>query len=165
MSTPILRRRVTASALACAAVFALGACGTSFSAQTNQQYQAAEGANARGDVDAMNTVVVADEAGTGVVSVGLVNKTDAKQTLTGITITTADGSKIAVSAPAADVEIGPGDIVTLGSSDELAFRIAEGAEAGDYVTISFAFSDARATEVKAPTVMRNHTYESVVASS
>lgn len=164
MSTPTLRRRVTATALASAAVLALGACGTSFSAQTNQQYQAAEGANVRGDVDAMNTVLVADESGTAVVSAGLVNKTDAEQTLTGVTIN-AGGQQLKVEPPASEIVIAPGRIVTLGSTADNAFKVLSNAKAGAYVTFTFTFSDAKDTVVEAPTVARSATYESVVPAN
>jgi len=160
-----LIRRATASAIAATAVIALSACGTSFSAQTNQQYQAAEGTNQRGEVDSMNTVLVADDAGTAVVSAGLVNQTDTAQTLTDVTITTADGTTLDVTPPAGDVTIQPGKIVTLGSDSANLFGVAADAVAGRYVTITFEFSDAEDTRVDAPTVARNHTYESVVPYS
>lgn len=156
----ILRRPAAAGAFALTAVFALGACGTSFNAQTNQQYQAAEGANQRGDVNSMNTVIVVGEDGTGVVSAGLVNKTDDEQTLSEITVADADGQELEVSAPSEDVTIRSGAIVTLGSSEENVFSV-EGAEAGDYVTVTLSFEDAAETEVNTPVVERSETYEEV----
>ncbi len=161
-----LRRRVTASVLAATAALTMGACGTNFSAQTNQQYQAAEGANSRGEVDVMNTVLVADEDGAGVVSAGVVNQTDDPQTITAVTITTGDGQSLTVEAPKTPVEVPAGDIVTLGQTGgDALYVVPEGAEAGDYVTISLTFSDAPATEVDAPTVARSETYAEVAPAS
>jgi len=160
-----IRRRTTAAAVAAAATLALSACGTNFSAQTNQQYQAAEGANQRGEVDSMNTVLVADEDGKAVVSAGLVNKTDEEQKLTGVSITTKDGRQLTVESPGGDVTIAAGKITTLGSDAANAFTVPADAKAGDYVTITFSFSGAQDTEVDAPTVARSATYDSVVPAS
>lgn len=158
----MIRRRTTVSAVAAAAVLGLSACGTSFNAQTNQQYQAAEGANQRGEVDAMNTVLVADEDGTGVLAAGLVNKTDSAQKLTRVTITTSDGKQLTVDAPAEAVTIAPGKIVSLGQTEADAFSVPDGAAAGRYVTVTFSFSHARDTEVDAPSAARSDTYENIV---
>lgn len=158
----MIRRRTTVSAVVAAAVLGLSACGTNFSAQTNQQYQAAEGANQRGEVDAMNTVLVADEDGTGVLAAGLVNKTDSAQKLTGVTITTSDGKQLTVDAPAEAVTVPAGKIVSLGQADTDAFSVPEGAAAGRYVTVTFSFSNAQDTVVEAPSAARSDTYENIV---
>lgn len=159
MSIP---RRLLTGALVLTSTLAIGACGTSFDAATNQQYQAAEGANARSEVNSMNTVVVADESGSGVLSAGLVNETETEQTLTGITVTTSAGEELEIEPPAEDVVIPALGLVTLGSSEETAFTVPLGAEAGTYVTVVLTFSDAVDTEVQTPVVDRSETYESVV---
>src|SRR4051794_15688522 len=71
--SPVRRRRLAAASLAVTTMLSLGACGTGFSAQTNQVYQPAVGADARGDVDALNTLLVANPNGSATVSVGLQN--------------------------------------------------------------------------------------------
>ena len=62
MST-VRRRRIAATALATTALLSLGACGTSFNAQTSKVYQAAVGADHRGELDVMNTQLVANDDG------------------------------------------------------------------------------------------------------
>src|SRR4051794_11198165 len=64
----VRRRRIAAAAIATTALLTLGACGTSFNAQTSKVYQASVGADHRGDLDVMNTLLVANEDGSATLS-------------------------------------------------------------------------------------------------
>ena len=89
-----VRRRLAAT-FATTTLLALSACG--FDAQTNQQYQAAVGANLYGDVDVLNSVLVANDDGSATVSAGFVNNTDDEQGLSSVSVTTMDGNELAGS--------------------------------------------------------------------
>src|SRR4051812_25970239 len=80
------RSRRLAAVAALLAVPALSSCGVNFSAQTDQVYTPAEGANDRsGDVDVLNALIVSDQEGTGRFIAGFSNNKDKEQTLTGVT--------------------------------------------------------------------------------
>ena len=70
MST-VRRRRIAATALAMTAALTLGGCGTSFNAQTTHIYQPAVGANHHGEMDVLNTLLVANDDGSATLSAGI----------------------------------------------------------------------------------------------
>ena len=163
MST-VRRRRLAAAALATTALLTLGGCGTGFSAQTNQVYQAGVGANHRGEMDVLNTLFVANEDGSATLSAAIVNNTDSEEELASITATTLDGKELAVRNTKLKAQpIPAGDLTLVGrASDTQAFWISEGATAGDYVRVTLIFKDAAPVTIEAPVVARKAEYDKVV---
>ncbi|MEV7398601.1 hypothetical protein [Aeromicrobium sp. NPDC092404] len=162
MST-VRRRRIAATALATTALLTLGACGTSFDAQTNQVYQAAVGADHRGDIDALSTLLVANEDGSASLSTSLINNTDEGHELTSVEATTMDGKPLEVRS-GEPLEV-PRDVVTpVGAATSPdGFWITEGAAAGDYVRLTLTFTDSAPITIEAPVVTRTAEYAGVGA--
>lgn len=173
MST-VRRRRLAATALATTALLTLGGCGTGFSAQTSQVYQAGVGANHRGEMDVLNTLFVANEDGSATLSTAIVNHTDDEQRLASVTATTLDGKQLDVTAPntkLAPLPLRAGDLTPVGeASDTRAFWISKGATAGDYVRVTLTFSGPTAKQtaapvtIEAPVVTRTAEYDKVVGA-
>ena len=157
-----VRRRLAAT-FAATALLALSACG--FEAQTNQQYQAAAGANSHGDVDVLNAMVVANEDGSGTVSAALVNKTDDQQSLSSVTATTLTGDELPVRGLRSLLPLPSQVLANLGfATDAGGFVITEGAEAGRYVKLTFSFTDAAAVTIEVPVVARTAEHEKVTGN-
>jgi copper(I)-binding protein len=152
--SPVRRRGLSAAALAVTAGLTLSACGTSFGAQTNQVYQPAVGANARGDVDSHNTQLVGNGDGSATLTAALVNNLDEEQTLTSVEVTDDKGDALTVRSPKTALPLPSGTLVTLGRADTAVYIVTEGAEPGDYVDITLTFSDSGPLSVKAPVVAR-----------
>lgn len=151
----VRRRSIAAASLAIAATCLLSACGTSFGAQTNQVYQPAVGANERGDVESHNTLLVANRDGSATLSAGVVNSLDTDQTLTGVAVTTADGTELTVRSPKIALPLPSLLLVTLGgTTDGSVFVVTEGAEPGAYVSVTYSFSDSAPLTVNSPVVSR-----------
>ncbi|WP_332641645.1 hypothetical protein [Aeromicrobium sp.] len=159
-----VRRRLAAT-FAATTLLALSACG--FEAQTNQQYQAAVGANVFGDVDVLNALLVANEDGSATVSAGFVNKTGEEQRLASVTITTLAGEELVVRSPKLPALPIPVDILTtLGSAgDTASFTVTQGAEAGYYVRATFTFSDSAPVTIEIPVVARTADYDKVTGGT
>ena len=155
MST-VRRRRLAATALATTAVLALGGCGTGFSAQTSQVYQAGVGANHRGDIDVLNTLFVANEDGSATLSASIVNNTDAADELSSITVTTLDDKPLEVSGTEG-VKLPAG-----GLTSAEGFWITKGATAGDYVKVTLTFGTTAPVTIEAPVVTRTAEYDKVI---
>lgn len=146
------RRTIAAIALAVSAPFALSACGTSFGAQTNQQYQAGVGANLRtGPVGVYNGLFVDNGDGTATFSGGLL-ATEA-QTIESVTV---DGAAKKLARP---ISLKPGALLTLGSAGEIIVR--SDIAAGDYVTINFAATPGGDVSLEVPVVRRTDMYADV----
>lgn len=153
--TSVRRRRLSAATLVAIAGLTLSACGTGFDAQTNQVYQPAVGANARGDVESHNTQLVENGDGSATLSAAVVNTLEDDQTLTGVEVANEDGESLTVRAPKIALPLASGQLVTLGGVDtEGVYVVTEGAEPGDYVTITLSFSDSAPLEIQAPVVAR-----------
>jgi hypothetical protein len=152
----VRRRRLAATALATTALLALGACGTGFSAQTNQVYQAGTGANHRGELDVLNTLFVANDDGTATLSASIVNNTDHQQELTSVEVTTLDGKQLEVKSTKKRLPLKPGILSLVGG-----FWITKDATAGDYVKATLSFSDAAPVTIEAPVVTRTAEYDKV----
>lgn len=147
------RRTLAAIVLAASAPFALSACGTSFGAQTNQQYQAGVGSNLRsGPVGVYNGLFVDNGNGTLTFSGGLLAEQD--QTIESVTV---DGA--AKKLPSA-ISLKADELLTLGTTGEIIVK-SDDLEAGDYVTVSFAASPAGDISLEVPIVERTETYASV----
>lgn len=149
--------------MAATALLTLGACTRGFDAQTNQQYQAAVGANSHGDVDVLNALLVANEDGSSTVSAAFVNKTDTEQRLASVTVTTLTGEELVVRSPKLPPLPIPTDVITaLGSAgDTASYTVTQGAEAGLYVKVTFTFSDASPVTMEVPVVARTAEYDKV----
>ena len=151
----VRRRRLTAVSLAVVAGLSLSACGTSFGAQTNQVYQPAVGANERGDVESHNTLLVGNRDGSATISAGLLNDLDTDQTLTSVTVADDAGDALTVRSPKIALPLPSGVLATLGGvTDGAVFVVTEGAEPGDYVDVTFSFSDSGPLTVHTPVVSR-----------
>jgi hypothetical protein len=136
------------------ATLTLGACGTSFGAQTNKVYQPAAGANARGDVESHNTLLVGNGDGSATLSAALLNNLDDEQTLTSVEVTTGDGDALTVRSPKIALPVTSGVLTPLGTAEDAAFVVTEGAEPGDYVSVTYTFSDSGPLTVETPVVER-----------
>jgi hypothetical protein len=157
-----LRRPITLAAAVAAAALALGGCSdTNFGAQTNQQYQPAVGANHRGDVNVLNTLLVANGNGSATVSAGVVNTTDDTDAITGITATTLGGDQLRVTGPESDVAIDPETNVALGRTGEEAVFVVADAPVGQYVRLTVTFETAQPATIEAPVVTRTEAYADV----
>jgi hypothetical protein len=147
------RRTLAAIVLAASAPFALSACGTSFGAQTNQQYQAGIGANLRsGPLGVYNGLFVDNGNGTMTFSGGLL--ADERQTIESVSI---DGAAKRLGRA---ITVAPNELLTLGTTGEIVVKTAD-IEAGDYVTISFTASPAGDVSIEVPVVERTETYADV----
>ena len=83
------------AAFAASAVVALAGCAANFNAPTNDPYQPAAGISDRtGDVYALNTLVVTDEAGNGTVVASLINQATTDDTLQSFSATDSTGADI-----------------------------------------------------------------------
>jgi hypothetical protein len=163
--TSVRRRALAAAALTVTAGLTLSACGTSFGAQTNKVYQPAVGANARGEVDVLNALLVANPDGTATVSAGVVNNADTEQTLSSVEATTLDGKTLPVEdVTTKQLPLKPGVYNLLGSStDAGGFRV-KGAEPGLYVKVTFTFSDSSPVTIEAPVVARTAEYDNITGA-
>lgn len=143
----------------------MGGCGTGFDAQTNQVYQPAVGANARGDVDVLNTLLVANPDGSATISAGLQNNLDDVERLSSVSVTTFDDEPLTVRSPRIALPLEPGLLTTIGTEDSAVFLVEEGAEEGAYVKVTFTFADSAPLTIEAPVVARNSEYDDVAASA
>jgi hypothetical protein len=158
----VRRRRLAATTIAATAALTLGACGTGFSAQTSQVYQATVGANHRGEMDVLNALLVGNEDGSATLSTSIVNHTDAPETLSAVNVTTLDDKELAVRSTKMQLPL-PVDRLTIvgGASDAGGFWVSEGAKPGDYVRVTLTFSDAAPVTIEAPVVSRTEEYATV----
>ena len=163
-------RRTLAATAVVAAVLSAGACGTSFDAQTNQQYQAAVGADDRAaDVQVLHALLVVSTNGGATLSATLVNKTDSDQRLTSATLVDGDGNELElVSTDAEDLEIAPGQARTLGQTEDAAqqspskiYTTSGIEEVGLYFTLTLSFDGADDVEIAIPSVTRTSVYADV----
>ena len=160
----VRRRRLAAASLAATSVLAFSACGTNFSAQTNKVYQPAVGANVRGDVDSLNTLLVGNQDGSATISASLVNNLDEDQTISSITVTTLNDLPLRVRSSKVLLPLPPGQLTTLGrAKDAGAFTVISGATPGAYVKVTYTFSTSHELTVEAPVVARTAEYDSIVS--
>jgi hypothetical protein len=157
----VRRRRIAATAFATTALLTLGACGTSFNAQTSKVYQAAVGADHRGELDVMNTLLVANDDGSATLSTSIVNNTKEPQELSSVSATTLGGEELQVTDPTKlALPSGVGTIVG-GLASTSGFWITQGADAGHYVRLTLTFTNAAPVTIEAPVVNRTSEYDSV----
>lgn len=148
--------------MAAAALSLSGCTDTNFSAQTNQPYQAGIGANLRGDVDLLNTLLVANPDGSATLSAGAVNQADEDDSIVQVTATTLGGDTLTVSPPENDAELPTKKLVTLGQTDEeTGPYLVQDAPIGQYVQLTITFESAAEATIEAPVVTRGEYYEEV----
>lgn len=158
----VRRRLLAAASLAAVASLTLSACGTSFDAQTNKVYQPAVGANARGEVDVLGALLVANTDGSATVSASLVNNFQDEQQLSSVSAATLDGKPLAVKSLKTALPLASDQLTSLGgASDAGGFVVTSGAPAGQYVELTFTFSDTGPVTVEAPVVARTEEYANV----
>lgn len=157
-------RRITAAAIAATAALALSGCSPWGSGmQTNQQYSAGVGSNARGQhVEVLNSLFVDNGDKTATYSASLINRTAEAHILTGVNVTTTAGDPIA-STFATSRELKDnspylpgteGDIVLTGAFTD-----------GGFVKITFTFDSAAPVTVSAPIVPRTSMYDTVATKT
>lgn len=149
-------RRVATVVVIPAAALALSGCGSNFSAQTNQIYQAAEGTNDRSAlVYSLNTLVVGDDEGNGTVTARLVNTGPDEDELQSFTAQQDDGSEIKVVALTEPIALGtppsPDQSILLGPEGELRLQ-GGGFVPGDFITLNLVFAQSEPLSIDVPVV-------------
>lgn len=163
--TTVRTRRLTAATLMFTAALGLAGCGVGDGAQTNQQYQAGIGANLRtGDVQLYNALLVANSDDTLSFSAGMLNTTDAEQTLESATFRPRGGSQSVTADVSTPVELAPRQLFTVGREGELAGIDAADLPVGRYVDVTLTFQPAGEVEISVPVVARNESYANVAPS-
>jgi hypothetical protein len=162
----VRRRRLAATTIAATAALTLGACGTGFSAQTSQVYQATVGANHRGEMDVLNALLVGSEDGSATLSTSIVNHTDDDEVLASVKVTTLKDKELAVRSTKMQLPL-PVDHLTIvgGASDAGGFWVSEGARPGNYVRVTLTFRDAAPVTIEAPVVTRTEEYATVSSAA
>lgn len=155
-------RRLTATlVLAVTAPFALSACGTGFSAQTNQQYQASVGANLRsGPIGIYNGLFVHNSGMEATFSGALLS--DADVTITKVSVT-SDGGTGTFDLPK-PIELKADVLKTLGPAGEVVVGM-ESLKPGNYVTVGFITDDGAEVSLEVPVVTRTAVYRDVARVS
>lgn len=157
-------RRAAAAAAALTATLGLSACGTSFGAQTNQQYQAAVGADVRsGPVLALNTLFVDNGDGTATLSTTFVNKSGDEQVLRGVMVSVGDDAPVMVE-PSSQVEVPVDGSRHVGKDGEVVVEL-DALTGGTYADTVFTFDSAGEVEIDAPVVRRTAMYDDVARTA
>ena len=152
-------RRLAAPAALVVATVALSGCGAGNEVQTNQQYQAAIGANLRtGEVQLFNALAVDNGDGTATVSTVIVNTTDQDQKLGSATATTLDGTTVPVESATATV---PANGTFNTGTDATVVLKSKDVKAGGYVELTLSFDGAGDVRIEAPVVARTDMYSGV----
>lgn len=165
-----LPQRAVRSILAGCAALLLAAitagCGAGFNAQTNQQYQAAEGGNAdSGSIGARNFLVLANDAGRGVLHGVLVNSGDTDDRLASIDVApTVQG--VTVSSTREFTPLPAGGAVSIGStpsasdgesSTPVGPRVTvTGAKPGRIIPMTISFGTAGPITVEVPVLTTDY---------
>ncbi|MGI8676395.1 MAG: hypothetical protein ACR2JT_05610 [Nocardioidaceae bacterium] len=140
----------------------LAGCGTGFGAQTVQVYDAGAGVNARGGgVDVLNALIVANEDGTGTLSVSLLAKFGDGDELTTVDASDGPDQPIEVTQSVQPLPICSTRLTIVGPDAAVTFS-------GDFVdgqtvTLALTFADAAPVTMQVPVVARGDTdiYDSV----
>lgn len=162
-------RRPSAAVAAAAVVLALGACGTSFDAQTNQRYQAGIGADLRDSpVQVLGAMLVSDEDGNATLSATLLNKSGTDQRLTDVRLVGSDGEELELTSTSSeDLVLTDQTARTLGSvsddneAQQSKVYTTSGVTPGLYYTLTLTFDEAGEVEIYLPSVVRNAIYDDV----
>jgi len=150
--------------LATVAILGLVGCGSGFGAQTIEPYDPGVGANARAGTIAILGALVVAEDGTGIVSATLVAEPGSEeQELTEVSAETLDGDAIDVQVNGSfAVTSQTGEPQQLGES-AIVVLTGDTFAPGDFIDVTFTFSDAEPFEVQMPVVARtgDGTYDDV----
>jgi hypothetical protein len=156
------RRRIAAATFAVVATMVLAACSFGFNAQTNKVYQAGVGANHRGEIDVLNTLLVVNEDKSATLSAAIVNNSGSDQSLSSVTVTTLDDKELPVRSTKLLLPLPQGILTNAGGdSDAGGFRVTRGVTAGDYVKVTLSFTDSPDVTIEAPAVARTAGYDKV----
>jgi hypothetical protein len=147
------RSRLTATAFALCAAFAVSGCAANFDAPTNEPYQPAAGISDRsGEVYAIDTLVVTDGSGNGTVVASLINQQQQNDALEGYSASAGNGDKITTAPLDQPIALpaypSPDQNVQLATSGSL--RLSGNVEAGTFVNLTFTFANAAPVSVQAP---------------
>jgi hypothetical protein len=156
-----LPQRTVRSILATGAAVLLAAsvtagCGAGFDAQTNQVYQAAEGANGdSGSIAARNFLIVADDQGKGTLHGVLVNTGDTDDRLASIAVDpSVEGVRVTGAEPA---PLPAGESVTLSGRESGSKPVAvTGAKPGQMIKLTVSFGDAGPITMLVPVITEDH---------
>ncbi len=142
----------TAAALLLALSVTAG-CSASFGAQTQQPYQAAEGANGdSGPIGARNVLVVADAEGKGVLNGVLVNDGTTDDRLASVTVDpSVEG--VEVGGPQ-ELPLPAGQAVPFGTRGK-AITVT-GAKPGRMVKLTLSFGEAGPITLQVPVLTQDH---------
>lgn len=144
-----------------AAALVISACGTGLDAETTRVYNAPAGANLRGpDVDALGSAVVITGAGRGTLVTGLVGPVDSDDALTGVQVTSDEGTDYTATVEGGNLAIPAGELVQ--TADEAPIVIAgEALEAGRLVRVQLAFERGAPIDGYVPVVAREGIYAEI----
>ena len=167
------RRRIAAIALVAASPLVLSACGTSFSAQTNQQYQQSIGANLR-DTDApvqiYNGLFVDNGDGTATFSGALLARAE-DQVVESVEVTSSgtdvnaspSGTPTLVDLPNG-IELTAELLAPVGADGEIIVEDDEVVEVR-YALVTLNLSSGQQVSLNVPVVARSEMYSSVATES
>lgn len=172
-SVSLRRRRLAAIALVAASPLVLSACGTSFSAQTNQQYQQSIGANLR-DIDApvqiYNGLFVDNGDGTATFSGALLARSEdrviesVEVTASGTDVNaTPSGTPTVVDLPNG-LELTAEMLAPLGEGGEIIVDNEDVGE-GRYALLTLNLASGEQVSLNLPVVARTEQYSSVATES
>lgn len=156
-------RRIAALAVSATALLALTGCGTNFSAQTNQSYDAGVGSNHRdGTVNVLNALFVDNTDGTATFSAALLNKDTSAHRLTAVTATTDGGTPITVKL-AGKPELESQMLYSPGETGDI--LLTGEFPAGGFVKVTLDFEDVAPVTINAPVVTRTEVYVGVATEA
>ncbi len=135
-------------------LLAVGACGTNFSAQTNQVYQPAAGADAyTDDLKLLNVLAVDNADGTATLSASVTNRTTTDDSITDVTGTDDEGNAVDVEL-VEPIDVPAHELVKTGEEAQIIIS-SDDVQAGYYVTLDFTFENSSPTSVDVPVVTRD----------
>ena len=165
------RRPAALVGAALASTLGLAGCSTGFGAQTTELYTAPDGTDVRdGDVEALNVLIVANDAGSGTLVAALVNQTEQSDRLDSVSATDPDLGPGAGAITVADVspplDLPPTTLVQLADpavAAEIGPVVLEGdtVDAGQTLQVTLTFAKAAPVVAEVPVVPRAEPYESV----
>ncbi|NLC98345.1 MAG: hypothetical protein GX678_04635 [Actinomycetales bacterium] len=152
------RLRIAATAIALASTFALSACGSNFSAQTNHQYQAAVGSNVRsGPIQVFNALFVDNGDGTATFSGALLAPSGSQE----IVEAAVPGADVSLSGP---IKLAKNTLFTVGAQGEIITTLDPN-QIGRNIELTLTSTSGDKLAVSAVVVERSDMYASVAKSA
>lgn len=161
LSVSLRRRRLATIALVATAPFVLSACGTSFGAQTNQQYQPGIGANLRdkdAPVEIYGALFVENGDGTATFS-GTFLTHDDDRALESVQVTSSEGTS-AEAVLAEPLELPAEVLVPVGEDGKIIVE-NEDLRAGYYASVTFTLASGDQVSLNVPIEERGPVYSDV----